>query len=436
MADYGNDLAIILRYDGTATKFNSISDKSPYYGKVVFCAGDTNGTDQAIWVSEEGSSDGKFLNLSDVKGVKVNSDSSIYKGTINLVNGTGVTVSVNTANQFVFSLNSEYQAKINDTATKATNNAAAIKTLQGDVGDIEEQIETLATKTELQALVSDGTDDASDDTIKGAKKYADSVGVGLLGTDEDTINSETIRGNKNAIQAVSDAYPVVISSSDMGYTVSQGGVPIGTISIPKDLVVTSGSVVYGKWENGKFSENQSGTGTGTDAAIKLVIANQAAPVYVNVKDLVDIYTGATGATEVQVTVNGYTISARLVNDSVTTSKIKDSNVTTAKIADNAVTEAKISSNAVTTAKIKDANVTKAKLSGGLQASIDKADSSVQSIGSSATQYIKISGSASSPTIEPMTKTMDSTNASDGLATTDDIKAYLAKRLSVRVIQSN
>ena len=74
------------------------------------------------------------------------------------------------------------------------------------------------------------------------------------------------------------------------YTIKQGGSEVGKINIPKDLVVTSGSVVKGTWKDGAFTENVSGSGT----ALKLVIANQEAPVYINTLDLVKDHTGGNG----------------------------------------------------------------------------------------------------------------------------------------------
>lgn len=61
----------------------------------------------------------------------------------------------------------------------------------------------------------------------------------------------------------------------------------GTINIPKDLVVTAGSVVNGTWNEGTFTESTSGK----NKALKLVIANQTAPVYINPSDFIDVYTG-------------------------------------------------------------------------------------------------------------------------------------------------
>lgn len=75
------------------------------------------------------------------------------------------------------------------------------------------------------------------------------------------------------------------------YTIKQGGSEVGKINIPKDLVVTSGSVVKGNWSvDGVFTESESGTGT----ALKLIIANQTAPVYINTLDLVKDHTGGNG----------------------------------------------------------------------------------------------------------------------------------------------
>jgi len=74
------------------------------------------------------------------------------------------------------------------------------------------------------------------------------------------------------------------------YELKQGGNLIGTIDIPKDLVVVSGSLVHGTWSGDTFIESQEGP----DTAIKLVIANQEEPVYINTKDLVDYYTAGDG----------------------------------------------------------------------------------------------------------------------------------------------
>lgn len=65
------------------------------------------------------------------------------------------------------------------------------------------------------------------------------------------------------------------------------GTPVD-IDIPKDLVVTKGEVVK----------------EGKDTFIQLTIANQVAPVKINVKDLVDVYTAQANAAKVQLAISG------------------------------------------------------------------------------------------------------------------------------------
>lgn len=65
---------------------------------------------------------------------------------------------------------------------------------------------------------------------------------------------------------------------------------IGTINIPKDLVVQSGHIVT--VEDGVDSDGDSTT-VADGTYIKLMIQNQTAPLYINVADLIDDYTGGT-----------------------------------------------------------------------------------------------------------------------------------------------
>ena len=107
----------------------------------------------------------------------------------------------------------------------------------------------------------------------------------------------TVEGVLNELYTKSGEGAAVTVTSAAGsgnvlktYTIKQGGSSVGTIDIPKDLVVTSGSVVKGNWADGTFTESTSGTGT----ALKLVIANQSNPVYINTLDLVKDHTAGNG----------------------------------------------------------------------------------------------------------------------------------------------
>ena len=77
------------------------------------------------------------------------------------------------------------------------------------------------------------------------------------------------------------------------YELKQGGSLIGTIDIPKDIVTKEGKLVYGKWEGNEFNENTEEIHYGDELAIKLVLNNDNI-IYINAKDLVDVYTAGNG----------------------------------------------------------------------------------------------------------------------------------------------
>ena len=130
----------------------------------------------------------------------------------------------------------------------------------------------------------------------------------FLGTISDTKDKATAFGyiakevadREAAIEDLSTSSTVTLENADgtegilKVYTIKQGDREVGTINIPKDLVVTSGSVVKGTWDGNTFTEDVSGSGTSTGTALKLVIANQEAPVYINTLDLVKDHTGGNG----------------------------------------------------------------------------------------------------------------------------------------------
>lgn len=99
------------------------------------------------------------------------------------------------------------------------------------------------------------------------------------------------------------------------------------IDIPKDLVVTAGEIIVVN-----SSSPVSGLTDGT--YLKLTIANQTEPVYIDVKDLCDVYTGKTATDGVSVSVSETNeISATLVGKAVTQDNLDD---TLSKKIDDAV----------------------------------------------------------------------------------------------------
>lgn len=160
-----------------------------------------------------------------------------------------------------------------------------------------------------------------------------------------TTLSTTFKGNlvgainevKGNVETVDEENKVTIETANTtegalkSYTVMQGGTVIGVIDIPKDLVVTSGSVI----------KNPEGQEAGT--YIKLVIANQIEPLFINVGTLVDIYKAQQNATQIQLSINSSTreISATIIAGSVGTTELADNAVTTVKIADANITLTKL-----------------------------------------------------------------------------------------------
>ena len=200
------------------------------------------------------------------------------------------------------------------------------------------------TKTE-----SDGKYDvlgAAAERVKSVSKKDNSID--LTGTKEVSIGVKLSTNANNQLSLQSDGlyvppaaeqtdYTVTVTESTpegyaKAYTLTQNGTSIGTINIPKDLVVESGTV----------ETNPIGQPEGT--YLVLTLANTSSDkIYINVGSLIEYVTsGSATSDSVQVVIDG------------TTHKV--------------------------TAYIKDGTVTKSKLDSSVQASLDKADSSLSTTG--------------------------------------------------------
>lgn len=134
------------------------------------------------------------------------------------------------------------------------------------------------------------------------------------------------------------------------YHLTKDGVNEGVaINIPKDLIVASGSVV--ELEDGALPDGVTVAGT----YIKLVLSNSAKPIYINVGSLIEYVTGGSGEND-----------AIQINVSSDTHKV--------------------------TANVKNGSLTKEMLATGVVASLDKADSAVQTVvAGEANGTIKVNG---------------------------------------------
>lgn len=168
------------------------------------------------------------------------------------------------------------------------------------------------------------------------KKNSDAVGdITKLMTTAKTDIVSAINEVKSSVGESVGAITIETETTTTGaiksYTVKQGDDVIGVIDIPKDLVVSEGSVVV----------DPDGQEAGT--YIKLVIANQEEALYINVGTLVDIYNVKENATQIQLAINSSIreISATIVAGSVGTTELSNDCVTTVKIADSNVTLSKL-----------------------------------------------------------------------------------------------
>lgn len=122
------------------------------------------------------------------------------------------------------------------------------------------------------------------------------------------------------VEGINSDNKVTISGSGNNYTISQGGVIIGTINIPKDMVVSSGQVIIG---------------TDGEKYLELTLANApegSNKVQINVRDLVDVYTGTPNGNSVKVMISDTNqISAEVSDGAITVNKITDGAVTMNKL---------------------------------------------------------------------------------------------------------
>lgn len=279
--------------------------------------------------------------MADIKKYLDQTGLSKYDEKIKKVISDGDAASLQSAKDYADGLADNYDAagvaetKVQELANGAVkSNTDAITTLNGDASTVGSVAKAVA---DAKALV-----DADVNSIEEDIGEVDGLST----------TNKTVVGAINEVLAAvgtgGTAAVVTVEKSTDGltYTIKQGEATVGTIDIPKDMVVTSGEVVT----------NPEGQDEGT--YIKLTLANVADPLYINVGNLVDIYKAKEGASQVQVAIDSATreISATIVAGSIGATEL--------------------SANAVTTEKIADANVTKAKLSTEVQASLGKADVSV------------------------------------------------------------
>lgn len=186
-----------------------------------------------------------------------------------------------------------------------------IRTVVGFYADAAEMENASGGTSSYTILDVDGSAADIQELKKGIAAINSVIGDGIAGTtltaainDVNARLGEGFTKENTVAKALSDLRTELVSALTISlnvagtptsdylktYILSQGTNEIGRIDIPKDLVVTSGSLVHGTWTDDTFTEGPEGP----DTALKLIIANQEKPVYINTKDLVDYYTAGNG----------------------------------------------------------------------------------------------------------------------------------------------
>ena len=173
--------------------------------------------------------------------------------------------------------------------------------MEGSSGDIQDIRQEIA---KINEIIGDGVDD---ETLTDAiNEINDKLGSGF------TSGHTVADALEELEEELTEALKITLETGETTsgylktYELKQGGTLVGKIDIPKDMVVSGGSLVHGTWSGDTFTEESGGT----DTAIKIEFAN-ADTIYINTKDLVDFYTGGDG---IEVDNNANTISLKLDRD--------------------------------------------------------------------------------------------------------------------------
>lgn len=163
--------------------------------------------------------------------------------------------------------------------------------------DLKDKLDGIAEGAEVNYIKSVGDNLAVD---KDGKLTVDIPAATVTGVDGTTVNGMKLSLDGTNVKLVDDGLASTLTSKNVTvrkkdgttddqcvYEILQGETVVGTINHPKEMVVTAGEVIVASTEEGL---------TTGEKYLKLTIANQEAPVYIAVKDLVDVYTEGAGIT--------------------------------------------------------------------------------------------------------------------------------------------
>ena len=485
MAEYTDDLALIVRYDGTKEAFDAV--KSSYLGKVVFIYGSETevanqaGLVQAIWVSD--ANGGRYLdmanveyisnNLTHISGITV--DGRTYYpasggGAITLTGANGITVTVNTSTGAVTFDGETLKSSLIGTTSNNSNTTTHPDTIKGA------KAYTDKVAGDLKGTKADG--DTTAETIRGAKDYADAkisdAKAELKGTkaDGDT-TAETIRGAKDyadkvaaskasaaKTEAIQESKNYVNTELAGKADLENGKIPVGQLP---DYIL--GQMLFGGTIESGTATQMTVTPTAnllnkigkTDSDLtngNLTITNTSYETYEGVYFISSINFGNTNVLNIpDVRIGDWIISTgtswRKVDNTDAVSSVAGlKGVITAsdlakKLAETGdANELALKSEVDEKYSLPDGGIPETDIAGAVVAKINKGNTSVQSV--SGGDFISVTDTSvttnsKSYEVSAKTKTMETAkadillNGEDALATAHDVYNFIKARLSVKVV---
>ena len=192
--------------------------------------------------------------------------------------------------------------------------SAGLQTLTDKVNAIEAAYITKAASEEADNLIISSYT-AADSAIVSSYKDADDAIITSYKAADEALSGRIDNLQTNLAVTLDDTATPGEGILKV-YTIKQGGTSIGTINIPKDLVATSGSLVYCTKSESTYTEVSSST-KGAIACIKMTIQN-GSPFYIEVADLIE-YNSVKSNAEITLTDTGHEIEATV--GAISSSKI-------------------------------------------------------------------------------------------------------------------
>ena len=494
MAEYTEDLALIVRYDGTKDAFDDV--KNNYLGKVVFIYGSkaevTNqaGLVQAIWVSD--ANGGRYLDMANVDTIKegmthiagLAEDGTVTPlddgaNGINFKGANGISIKISKSNTADGNGVPYWNVEVNGETLKSSligtsDNNSNTTTHPDTIKGAKAYTDKVA--GDLKGTKADG--DTTAETIRGAKDYADAkisdAKAELKGTkaDGDT-TAETIRGAKDyadkvaaskasaaKTEAIQESKNYVNTELAGKADLENGKIPVGQLP---DYIL--GQMLFGGTIESGTATQMTVTPTAnllnkigkTDSDLtngNLTITNTSYETYEGVYFISSINFGNTNVLNIpDVRIGDWIISTgtswRKVDNTDAVSSVAGlTGVITAsdlakKLAETGdANELALKSEVDEKYSLPDGGIPETDLAGAVVAKINKGNTSVQSV--SGGDFISVTDTSvttnsKSYEVSAKTKTMETAkadillNGEDALATAHDVYNFIKARLSVKVV---